>query len=710
MKRRQFLELGATATGGMILGLHLPQSRAAGVAEEPVQMNAWIRIDPDNRITFICHRNEMGQDVHTSLAMLVAEELQVPVASLGIEQAPVAAVYTNAMIGAQITGGSTSIRDAWMPLRRAGATVRTVLLEAAARTWQVDVRVLEARDGYVHNRNGNKLSYGFLSGIAADLPVPAPEYLALKAPGAFTQIGSATQKRLDTRAKVHGERLFGLDATQPGMVHAVLAQCPVIGGTVASVDAAAARAMPGVRDVIDIGEGVAVVADHFWIAKQARDALKIGWNLGPGTAVSDASVAAALRAGLEEAGAVARANGDIDAGLARATKRLEADYELPLLAHVAMEPMNCLARVDDERCDIWTSTQYPAGARAVAAERTGLAPERVRIHSQFIGGGFGRRLDVDFIAQAAAIAKAVPGVPVKLVWTREDDTTHDFYRPASLHRLRGGLDAKGKLIALDHLMVSQSVTERAFPGVVKDGLDPFMTEGASNLVYAVPNLRSRVVIKDTGVRVGYWRSVSHALNAFAFESFIDELARAGKRDPLEFRLEMLAEQPRQRAVLEKVAAMAEWKRPRGANAALGIASMECYGSYVAMTAEVQRRGKDVHCARIAVAVDPGIAVRPDQVIAQIESAVITGLTGALRNRISIVDGRVQEQNFDRFQPLRMSETPQIDIAIVASGDAPGGMGEVGTPLVAPALANAVARLSGTRVRKLPFSEAGVRFV
>jgi len=710
MERRQFLKLGATVAGGMILGLHLPDSRAAAVATEPVQMNAWIRIDPDNRITFICHRNEMGQDVHTSLAMLVAEELEVPVASLAIEQAPVAAVYTNAMIGAQITGGSTSVRDAWLPLRRAGAAARKLLVEAAANTWQVDAGVLETRNGYVVNRNGNKLSYGFLSGIAAALPVPAPESLVLKEPGAFTQIGSLTQKRLDTPAKVRGERLFGLDATQPGMVYAALAQCPVIGGTVAGVDASAARAMPGVREVVDIGEGVAVVADHFWTALKARDALKISWNPGAGQALSDAAIAAALRAGSKAAGAVAKTNGDVEAGMTRAAKRLEAEYELPMLAHVAMEPMNCLARVDDDGCEIWASTQYPAGARAVAAARTGLEPERVKIHAQFVGGGFGRRLEVDFIAQAAAIAKAVPGTPVKLVWTREDDTTHDFYRPASLHRLRGGLDAKGKLLALDHLMVSQSVTERAFPGVVKDGLDPFMTEGANNLVYAVPNLRSRVVIQDTGARVGYWRSVSHALNAFAFESFIDELAKAGNRDPLQFRLEMLADQPRQRAVLEKVAAMAHWKRSRGANAALGIASMECYGSYVAMTAEVQRRGKDVHCAHIAVAVDPGIAVRPDQVVAQIESAVITGLTGALRNRIGIVDGKVQEQNFHQFQPLRMSETPHIEVAIVASGDAPGGIGEVGTPLVAPSLANAVARLTGTRVRKLPFSEAGVRFV
>ena len=707
MDRRQFLVTSTLAGGAFALGFSLPAARAQAGAAAPFAPNAWVRIDPDDSVTLVCHRNEMGQDVHTTLAMLLAEELEVPLGRVRVEQAPVAPVYINALLGGQITGGSTSVRDAWMPLRQAGAAARTMLVAAAAARWQVDAATLRAEHGEVVN-GSKRVRYGELAAAAAALPAPAPDSLVLKQPAAFKLIGSR-QPRLDTPAKVKGARLYGMDAKQPGMLYAVLVQCPVIGGTIKS-HRVKAKAIDGVKSIVDIGDGVAIVADHYWTAHKARELLEIDWDYGAGAAVSTESVAAKLREGAALPGVSVKANGDAAAALAGTRRKLEADYELPLLAHVAMEPMNCLARVDDEGCDIWTSTQYPAGARAVAAARTGLAPERVRIHSQFIGGGFGRRLDVDFIAQAAAIAKAVPGVPVKLVWTREDDTTHDFYRPASLHRLRGGLDAKGKLIALDHLMVSQSVTERAFPGVVKDGLDPFMTEGASNLVYAVPNLRSRVVIRDTGVRVGYWRSVSHALNAFAFESFIDELARAGKRDPLEFRLEMLAEQPRQRAVLEKVAAMAQWKRSRGANAALGIASMECYGSYIAMTAEVQRRGKDLHCAHIAVAVDPGIAVRPDQVIAQIESAVITGLTGALRNRISIVDGAVQEQNFHQFQPLRMSETPQIEVAIVASGDVPGGMGEVGTPLVAPALANAVASLSGTRVRKLPFSEAGVRFV
>jgi len=710
MERRSFLQLGATAAGGLILGFHLPAARAAGLPAGPFALNAWIRVDTDNRITFINPRNEMGQDVYTSLAMLLAEELEVPVANLVIEQAPPGAAYTNRLLGAQMTGGSTSIRDAWLPVRQAGAAVRLLMLNAAARTWQVDVARLEARNGYVHNTNGNRLSYGWLAAMASTLGVSLAENAPLKAPAAFTQIGSRSQKRLDTFAKVRGERLFGIDVRQPGMLHAALAQCPVAGGRVASVDASAARAMRGVRDVIDIGEGVAVVADHFWTALRARDALKIEWDRGTGAALSDAGIAAALRAGSKEAGAVARAAGDVDSALPRAARRIEAEYELPLLAHAALEPMNCVARVSEDGCDIWTSTQFPEAARRVAAARSGVDSERVRVHPQLIGGGFGRRLEVDFIAQAAAIAKAVPGVPVKLQWTREDDTTHDFYRPPSLHLLRGGLDAKGKLLALDHLMVSPSVTERAFPGVVKGGLDPFMTEGVANLRYAVPNLRSRVVIKDTGVRVGYWRSVSNALNAFAIESFVDELALAARRDPLAFRMELLAEQPRQRAVLEKVAAMSGWSRPRAAGTALGLASMECYDTHVALVAEVARRGKGVRCARVWVAVDPGIAVRPDQIVAQIESAVVTGLMGCLHNRISIVAGEVQQHNFDEFQPLRMSGTPEIAVEIVAGGDAPGGMGEVGTPLVAPALANAVAKLTGKRVRKLPFGEAGISFV
>ncbi|MBL8200746.1 MAG: xanthine dehydrogenase family protein molybdopterin-binding subunit [Chromatiales bacterium] len=710
MERREFLRLSLTAAGGLGIAFHLPLARQpAAAAAAPFAPNAWLRIDPDNRITFVCPSNEMGQDVHTALATLVAEELEVPVASLVIEQAPAAAVYTNAMLGGQLTGGSTSVRDAWLKLRQAGAATRGLLLEAAGRTWKLDSKLLAASGGHVTGPGGKRLSYGALAATAASLPAPDLDKVALKSPSDFTQIGSPTQKRLDTPAKLRGDRLFGIDATQPGMVYAALAQSPVIGGTVQAVDDRKARAIPGVRAVVNIGDGVAVVADHFWTAKKARDALQVKWLVGAAGAVSNDSVARALELGTGKAAAIARESGDVASGLNQASRKLEARYELPMLAHVALEPMNCLALVANGTCDIWTSTQYPEGARAAAAARGGVKPESVRIHPQFIGGGFGRRLETDAIGQAAAIAKAVPGVPVKLIWTREDDTTHDYYRPASLHTLEGGLDKYGNLVALHHRMVSPSVTARAFPAFVKDGLDPFMTEGAANLTYAIPHFRTSTVIQDTGVRVGYWRSVSHALNAFAFESFMDELASAAGKDPVAFRLALLGSQPRQRAVLDKVAAMAGWGGPAGRDRALGVASMECYGTHVATVAEVRRQGDKLRCERIWVAVDPGIAVRPDQVQAQIVSGVITGLTGALKNRITIRDGQVQETNFHQFEPLRLAQAPRIDVAIVASGAGPGGMGEVGTPLVAPALANAVARLTGKRVRSLPFSAAGVNF-
>lgn len=709
MERREFIKLSLTAAGSLSLGFYLPGPRAAN-APAVFAPNAWLRIAPDNRITFVCPQNEMGQDVHTSLALLIAEELGVPVASLAIVQAPASPAYTNAMLGGQLTGGSTSVRNAWLPLRQAGAAARALFVAAAAKTWGMDPATLGLDAGHVTGPDGRRLSYGALAATAASLPVPAPDKLRLKTPASFTQIGKAGQRRLDTPAKVRGDRLFGIDAKQPGMVHAAVALCPVIGGSVVSVNDSKARAMPGVRAVVNLGDGVAVVADHFWTAKKARDVLEIKWLVGPAGSVSNESVARALEQGTGKAAPIARENGDVAAGLKQASKTLEARYELPMLAHVALEPMNCLALVANGTCNIWTSTQYPEGARAAAAARSGVKPEAVRIHSQFIGGGFGRRLETDAIGQAAAIAKTMPGVPVKLIWTREDDTTHDFYRPASLHTLEGGLDKAGRLVALHHRMVSPSPTARAFPAFVKDGIDPFMIEGAVNLTYAIPHFRTSVMIQDTGVRVGYWRSVSHALNAFAFESFMDELALAAGQDPLAFRLGLLGAQPRQKAVLSKAAAMAGWGRTAAKDRALGLASMECYGTHVATVAEVVRQGDKVRCERMWVAVDPGIAVRPDQVEAQMHSGVVTGLLGAIRNRITFQNGRVQETNFHQFQPVRMSEAPRIEVAVMPSGDAPGGIGEVGTPLVAPALANAVARLTGKRVRSLPFSAAGVSFV
>ena len=703
--RREFLKSTAAIGGGLIIGLHLPAAGAAA-AHPSVTVNAWVRITPDNKITLICHRNEMGQDVHTSLALLVAEELGVDVDKVAIEQAPVDPVYVNALLGAQITGGSTSIRDAWVKLREAGATARVLLTTAAARRWNVPEKECVAQDGFV--RHGDKrLRYGELAEAAARLPKPAR--IALKPPAEFTQIGKQ-RHRLDTPAKARGQAIYGMDVTQPGMVYASLAQCPVIGGTVHAIDDIRAKAMKGVRAVVNIGEGVAVVADHYWTAYRARNALHVSWKVGPEANLTTDAIYAKLKEGAESDGAIVRQAGDAAQALASAAKTVRAEYTCQLLAHATLEPMNCLALVSDKGCDIWASTQFPQGAQGIAASRSGIEPGRVRIWSQFIGGGFGRRLDVDFIGQAAAIAKAVPGTPVKLIWSREDDTRNDFYRPASYHTLAGGLDANGELVAFDYKMVSSSITNRMFPGVTKNGLDPFMTEGSVNLTYGIPNAMQRVVIQEYGLRSGYWRSVSHALNAFAIEGFIDELARAAGKDPLAFRLALLAKQPRQKAVLERIARESHWSEPLPAGSARGLAMMESYETYQALVAQVSKRPEGIRLDSLLYVVDPGIAVHPDQIIAQVQSGAVTGLINTLRNKITLKHGRIEQSNFNDFPLIRMNQMPRIDVIVLQNGDKPGGMGEVGVPLVAPAVANAVFALTGQRVRSLPLADSAIQFV
>ncbi|MBN8888517.1 MAG: xanthine dehydrogenase family protein molybdopterin-binding subunit [Rudaea sp.] len=710
ISRRKFLETSALVGGGLIVGLILPShgllAKAAAGDAKPVQANAWVRIAPDDTITLICHRNEMGQDVHTSLALLIAEELEVDVDKVKIEQAPVDPVYVNALLGAQITGGSTSVRDAWTKLREAGATARIQIVAAAANEWKVAATDCVAKDGAVSHGDKRK-RYGELAAAAAKLPAPAK--VELKTPAQFTQIGKH-QHRLDAPAKARGKAIFGIDASQPGMVYASLEQCPVIGGKVASVDDAKAKAMPGVRAVVNIGEGVAVVADHYWNAKKAREALAITWDYGPGAGLDNAKIEATLKEGAKQDGSVIRKQGDVEAALKTAAKKIDAEYRLQLLAHATLEPMNCLALVSDAGCDIWTSTQFPQGAQGAAAARSGVPAAKVRIFPQFIGGGFGRRLDVDFIGQAAAIAKAMPGTPVKLIWTREDDTRNDFYRPASYHALSGGLDAKGDLVAFDYKFASASVTNRMFPGVTKAGLDPLMTEGAIDLTYDIANERQRVVIQEFGLRVGYWRSVSHALNAFAIEGFIDELAHAAGKDPVAFRVALLGKQPRQRAVLERVAKEAGWGRKLPAGSAQGIASMESYGTHQAVVADISKTANGaIRIDKLTYAVDPGIAVHPDQVIAQIQGGAVSGLINTLSAKITLKDGRVVQSNFHDFQLPRMNQMPKIDVVLMPSGDNPGGMGEVGVPLVAPAIANAVFALTGQRVRTLPLADAKLSF-
>jgi CO/xanthine dehydrogenase Mo-binding subunit len=580
-----------------------------------------------------------------------------------------------------------------------------MLVAAAAEKWGVPAAECRAEDGHVLHAKHGRLAHGALADAAARQPVPpdAP----LKPAASFRVIGKPLE-RLDGADKARGRTVFGIDVVQPDMLYAALVQCPVIGGRVASFDPAAAKSRAGVRAVVDIGEGVAVVADRWYTAQQALGDLKIVWDEGPGAKLDDAAIAAALEAAKDRPGAVVKQAGDAAAALAEG-KALEARYTTQLLAHMALEPQNCLARVAPEGVDVWASTQFPQGAQGIAAEAAGVAPERVRIHAQFIGGGFGRRLDVDAVGQAVRIAKAVPGKPVKLIWSREEDTTHDFYRPPSLHLLRGAA-AKDRIRAFTHKMVSPSVTNRLFPGVVKeDQLDPFMTEGVADFSYDIPDLDLRSVIQEVGLRVGYWRSVSHAQNAFAIECFVDELAHAAGADPVTFRLAMLEALPRQAAVLRRAAQEAGFRAKPAGGRAFGVASMQCYETHAACVAELSGSAGALKLERLHLVVDCGIAVHPDQVVAQLEGGAVTGLIQTLRARVTLKDGRVQQQNFDAFPIPRMNELPPITVSRIESREKPGGIGEVGVPLVAPAVANAVFALTGKRIRSLPLEEGGVKF-
>ncbi|MCB9725238.1 MAG: xanthine dehydrogenase family protein molybdopterin-binding subunit [Spirochaetaceae bacterium] len=716
LTRRRFLEVSSLVGGGLLVGCRIGRSPSASPSASafdasassvgPFEPNAFVAIGRDGRVRFSCHRNEMGQDVHTALAMLVAEELEVDPREMEIVQAPAAPeLYTNSLLGAQITGGSTSVRDAWEPLRRAGATARSMLVSAAAARWSVPASECRAEGGTVVHPSKGRLRYAELAVAAAEQPVP--EDVALKPSSAFRVIGRPLD-RLDGSDKARGRTQYGIDVSLPGMVHAALLPCPVLGGRVVSYDASLVRRRPGVRAVVDLGEGVAVIADRFFEAQAALDLLVVRWDEGPAAKLDTGRIRAELEHAAGEPGAVVRQAGDSAAVLASGDV-LEARYATQLLAHMTLEPQNCLAVVSADGVDVYASTQYPQGAQAIAAEAAGVDPSRVRIHAQPIGGGFGRRLDVDFVGQAVRIAKALPGTPVKLIWSREDDVTHDFYRPPSLHVLRGSV-AEGRIAALEHKMISPSVTARAFPVFVNEGLDPFMTEGTADFSYAIPNLDLRTVIREVGLRVGYWRSVSHAQNAFAIECFVDELAHAGGHDPVDFRLAMLGDLPRQAAVLRRVAETSGYRAGASSGRAFGVASMQCYGSHVAAIAELSSRADGLRIERLCLAVDCGIAIHPDQVEAQIEGAAVTGLIQTLRSKITLEHGRVQQGNFDDFPIPRLREVPPIEVVRITSEETPGGIGEVGTPLVAPAVANAVFALTGKRIRSLPLEDGGVRFV
>jgi isoquinoline 1-oxidoreductase beta subunit len=698
MERRDFLQVAGTIGAGLVIGFKIPNRR--GVA--PFAPNAWLRIGTDDSVLVIVDRSEMGQGVTTSLPMLLAEELEADWTKIRFEFAPADKAYINPLFGLQGTGGSSSVRAAWKPLREAGARARSILIAAAAQTWGVEPASCRAEAGAViHTGTNRRLTFGALAQRAAALPVPAD--VQLKDPKDWRLAGKPT-KRLDTRFKVNGTAQFGIDVRVPGMLTALVARSPVFGGKVRTFDASAATAIPGVRRVVQISSGVAVVGDGYWPAKQGRDALKVSWDEGPVAQVSSASISSLFAQRATQDGAVARHDGDAAAALAGAAQRVEAVYEMPFLAHATMEPMNCTAHVRADAVDIWAPTQFQTGAQMVGAQIGGVGPEKVAVHTTYLGGGFGRRFELDFIMEALETSKAA-GAPVKVVWSREDDIQHAQYRPANYHQLRAGLDAAGRPVAWTHRIVAPSIMARMFPQTVKNGLDGEAVEGGVGLPYAVPNVHVDYQLTDTGIPVGFWRSVNNSFNAFAVEGFIDELAVAAKQDPYEYRRGLLTNAPRDRGVLELAATKAGWGTPLPAGRARGIAVYKSFESYAAQVAEVSvSPAGDVRVHRVVCAIDCGMHVNPSTIEAQMQSGIVFGLTAALKGAITIENGRVTQSNFHDYQMLRIAEMPVVEVHIMPSNEAPGGVGEPGTPPIAPAVCNAIFAATGKRIRKLPIGK------
>jgi len=704
VSRREFVSVLTAAGGSLLLGYRVGEGqRVASVASAPgFAPNAFIRIAPDGSITLFMPQAEMGQGTHTSMSMLLAEELEVTPEQVRLEHAPPDdKLYANPLFGEQITGASSSIRMFYEPLRRAGATARAMLIAAAAASWNVHAASCRAREGVVtHTPTGRTLSYGALAAKAATVPVP--DKIALKDPKDFTLIGTPA-KRPDTPSKVNGTAQYGIDVRLPGMLIATVAASPVLGGKVAGLDDEKAKAVPGVRQIVQLDDAVAVVADHMWAAKQGSAALEIRWEDGPNAKVSTADVVEGLAKASETAGVTARKDGDPASALAGAAKKVEAVYESPFLAHATMEPMNCTVHVRRDGCEVWTGSQVLSRARAAAAKVTGLPLEKVVVHNHFLGGGFGRRLEVDYVTQAVRIAKQVDA-PVKVVWTREEDVQHDVYRPYYYDRFAAGLDAHGKPVAWSHRIVGPSIMARFLPPGFKDGIDIDALDGAVQLLYDIPAIQIEYVRHEEPVlNTGFWRGVGVTHNNFVVESFIDELAAVSKQDPVAFRRALLRKSPRALTVLELAAKEAGWGKPVPRGRGRGVALLfSSWGTYLAQVAEVEVTGSsDVRVRRIVCAVDCGQVVNPDIVKAQIESGVVYGISGALWGEVTLNNGRVEQSNFNNYRVLRMNETPPIDVRLVRNSEAPGGIGEPGTSVTAAALANAVYAATGKRLRKLP---------
>jgi isoquinoline 1-oxidoreductase subunit beta len=711
LSRRAALQSGLV--GGLVLAfqwpLHAAPANERGQSpdhpDSQFVANAFIRIDETGKTTLVIPQAEMGQGVYTAIAMILAEELDADLAQVVLEHAPPSdKLYGNPIFGVQVTGNSNSIRAFWDKLRYAGAAARTMLTAAAAAQWQVDAASCSSSNGKItHAASNRTLTYGELADVASKLPVP--EKPKLKNPNDFMLIGKPL-KRFDTPNKSDGKAIYGIDVIVPDMKFATLAQCPVLGGKVRHVDAGAAKRLPGVQQIVVLDDLVAVVGDHMWAAWQGLNALKVTWDEGQNANINSADVWNELRAASQKDGVVAKSEGDVDKGLTQG-ERIDAEYELPFLAHATMEPQNCTVRLMAGACEIWTGTQVQSRAQEYAAKAASLPIDSVTLHNHYIGGGFGRRLEADMVASAVRVAKEVP-TPIKVVWTREEDMRHDVYRPAYRDTISASL-SNGKIIAWKYRVTGSSVMARWMPPAFKDGIDIDAVDSAVDMPYDIPNKRVEYMRAETPVvTTGFWRGVGPNNNVFAIESFVDELARKANMDPVAFRLGMLDGTPRLKAALKLVAEKSGWGSPLPTRVGRGVSVQPSFGSFIAtvVEAEVDDVG-DVHLRHITCAVDTGIAVNPDTIIAQLQGGLIFGLTAALWGEVTIEKGRVQQSNFNNYRMLRIDETPPIDVHVIKSAEHPGGIGETGATAGPPALRNAIYAATGVPLRRLPIDRAAI---
>ena len=752
MKRRQVLGALLAGTGALVVGWSVLPGRQRLLTASPLPelkdspaFNGWVRIGADDSVTVVLARSEMGQGAYTGLAMLLAEELDARWDQVRIEQAPIDNIYNNQAVaadglpfhpdnqgslkkaaqhltgktmrefGLMMTGGSSSIKDLWLPMRQAGASARAMLVSAAASQWQLPASEISVKQGVVSHASGKSARFGELSALAAQQV--RPEKIQLKTPAQFTLIGQ-NAPRIEAASKVDGSAVFGIDVRQPGMLYAMVGMNPELGGSLQSVDDSQVKSMPGVKTVLTLPEqygstaGVAVVAASTYQAMKALRKLSVQWGPGPATGLSDDNVADTFKQALDNnSGFAYFSSGDADKAMATSVQTLQAEYAAPYLAHAVMEPLNCTVLFKDGHAQVWAGTQITDLARHVVAKALGIASDKVQLHLSLLGGGFGRRLEMDFIAQAALVAKACEGTPVQTLWDRNQDLQHDFYRPASVSRFKAGLDDTGQLISWQNTSTSQAVLPQVLKrlfGMPAAGPDKTTAEGAFDQAYEWPNARIAHSAVELPVPVGFWRSVGHSHQAFFKESFVDEVAHAAKQHPLAFRLSLLQKHPRHARVLQLAADTSSfktlpYKHSDGSLRAMGLALHESFGSIVAQVAEVSVKDGKPQVHKVWCAIDCGKAVNPDLIRQQIEGAVAFGLSAALHGRITLSKGRVQQSNFHDYPVLRLPQMPVVETHILPSDAHPEGVGEPGTPPIAPAVANALFVLTGQRLRSLPLT-------